>query len=124
MGKRDSGKDKSPVKPIKGKSLANSKPDGLNEMLQDVAEELSASGATGSPQPSQNNEGGAGGAAFGASASDTTAYCLAVALLEGRVEQRTKRRDKVTKDRDLARAKAEELQKKNAELEAKQEMCF
>jgi hypothetical protein len=40
MGKRDSGKDKSPVKPIKGKGRANSKPDGLNEMLQNVAEEI------------------------------------------------------------------------------------
>jgi hypothetical protein len=90
-------------------------------MLQDIAEELAATGGTGSPLPLPNNEGGAGGAASGASASDTTAYCLAVALLEGRVEQRTKGRDEVTKDRDLARAKAEELEKKIAELEAKQE---
>jgi hypothetical protein len=35
------------------------------------------------------------------------------------VEQ--KERGEVTKDRDLARAKAEELEKKIAELEAKQE---
>jgi hypothetical protein len=49
------------------------------------------------------------------------ANCPPVALLEGRVEQRTKERDEVTKDRDLARAKAEELEKKIAELEAKQE---
>jgi hypothetical protein len=80
-------------------------------MLQDIAEELAATGGTGSPSLSPNNEGGVGGAASGASASDTTAYRLAVALLEGRVEQRTKGRDEVTKDRDLARAKAEELEK-------------
>jgi hypothetical protein len=40
MGKRDIGKDKLPVKPIKGKGRANSKPDALNEILRDVAEEL------------------------------------------------------------------------------------
>jgi hypothetical protein len=33
MGKRDSGKDKSPVKPSKGKCRANSKPDALYKML-------------------------------------------------------------------------------------------
>jgi hypothetical protein len=63
----------------------------------------------------------AGGAASGASASDTNANRLPVALLEGRVEQRAKECDEVTKGRDLARAKAEELEKKIAELEAKQE---
>ena len=62
-----------------------------------------------------------GGAASGVSASDTTANRLPVALLERRVEQRTKERDEVTKDRGLTRAKAEELEEKSAELEAKQE---
>ena len=42
MGKRDNGKDKSPVKPNKGKGRATLKPadEALNSMLQDVAEEL------------------------------------------------------------------------------------
>jgi hypothetical protein len=114
MGKRDSGKDKSQVKPSKGKGRAKLKPDALNEMLQDVAEELAVTGGTGSPTPSPNNEGpgasasragGAGGAASGASASDTTANHLPVALLEGRVEQRTKERDEVTKDRDFGKCR-------------------
>jgi hypothetical protein len=130
MGKRESGNDMLPVKPSKGKGRANSKPDALNEMLQAVAEELAATGGTGSPSPSPNNEGpgasasGAGGvdgAASGASASNTTANRLPVALLGRWVEQRTKERDVLTKDLDLARAKAEELEEKIAELQAKQE---
>ena len=60
-----------------------------------------------------------GGAASGVSASD--ANRLPVALLERRIEQWTKERDEVTKDRGLTRAKAEELEEKSAELEAKQE---
>ncbi len=73
------------------------------------------------PRASASGAVGAGGAASGASASDTTANRLPLALLVGRVEQWTKERDEVTKDRDLTRAKAVELEKKIAELESKQE---
>jgi len=125
MGKRDNGKDKSPVKPNKGKGRATLKPadEALNSMLQDVAEELAATGGSPSISPVCDHDGasgagGAGGAASGASASDASTNRLPVALLERRVEQRTKERDQVTKDRDIARAKAEALEKKIAELEA------
>ena len=53
MGKKDAGKDKSPVKPSKGKGRAQAKQsdEALSEMLQDVADELAATGGSPSPSP-------------------------------------------------------------------------
>ena len=122
MGKKDAGKDKSPVKPSKGKGRAKQSDEALSEMLQDVADELAATGGSPSPSPidgaSASGAGGAGGAASGALASEKALSRVPVALLERRVEQRTKERDDVKKDRDNAIAKAEALEKKIAELEA------
>ena len=48
MGKKDAGKDKSPVKPSKRKGRAQAKQsdEALSEMLQDVADELAATGGS------------------------------------------------------------------------------
>ena len=50
MGKKDAGKDKSPVKPSKGKGRAQAKQsdEALSEMLRDVADENCRTGGSGS----------------------------------------------------------------------------
>ena len=106
MPPKNTGKS-SPAKK-KGKDRAR-QDDALNEALQDVAEELAATG--GSPPPSPTNQGASASNGAGAVASGSDGPVVPAELLKRRVEQRTKERDEAT-------AKAEALEKRIKELEA------